>query len=415
MRKPTLPAPLSGETTAPSLANGKAPSPAGLDVRLKLPPPTAVYAFTPQGLAVAARIARNAKIRVHAPASLQRPSETKTGLPDSILFFDSLPEIIGSTFKAYSCHIFISAAAIAVRAIAPHLVSKTQDPAVLVVDQQARHVISLVSGHLGGANGYAAELASLLGATPVISTATDLEGLPAIDLLAKEQGLAIANPAMIKSVSAALLRGETVKLYDPEGYLRLSDDAAPFFVREPHSPGNSRKHREATANRPDVPGDPCVVVSEYLLPADGLASCLALHPVNLCVGIGCKKGVDAGVILGLVRDTFACERLPLCSIRYLASIDAKQEETGLRDTAAALGIPILFFSPEELSRQPSPSPSPKAKEIFGVAGVCEPAALAAAQGISSPPNLIVGKCKRDGVTVAVARPAGIRRFCTFLS
>ena len=111
------------------------------------------------------------------------------------------------TFPLYRQHVFIAAAGIVVRAIAPHLRSKRVDPAVVALDQRGKHVVSLLSGHLGGANRLAEEVAAITGGVPVVTTATDTEGVVSIDLLAEEKGLVLSNPEAVKGVNMALLQG----------------------------------------------------------------------------------------------------------------------------------------------------------------------------------------------------------------
>ena len=158
--------------------------------------------------------------------------------------------------------IFIGAAGIAVRAIAPHLRHKAEDPAVLCVDELGAYVIPLLSGHLGGANALAQRLAALTGGEAVITTATDLNGLFAVDLWAKRQNMAVVNPERIKRVSAKLLRGERVRI----------DCPWPVAGERPHlvEMGN--------------PGDACVCCRR----TDGNA--LLLAPRIVTLGIGCRRG-----------------------------------------------------------------------------------------------------------------------------
>ena len=310
---------------------------------------------------------------------------------------------MAKTFFAYSCHLFIAATGIAVRAIAPHLSSKMRDPAVLALDQQARHVISLLSGHSGGANAFAMQIAALTGAQAVISTATDLEGLPAIDLLAKEQGMAIANPGLIKTVSGALLRGERPWLFDPGSCLNeYAPVLADYF--EPVPLDNSAdRYAEICAKAEDREG-PGVALIEYTLPERLMQNCLLLHPRSLCLGLGCKRGTAAENIIAFIRNTFAALHLSPLSIARMATIDAKDDEHGLLKTAEAFAVPLSFFSAAELGRYPAPSPSPKAYEKFGVPGVAEPAAFAAAAKYASgPADLLAPKQKNDAITLAVVR------------
>jgi cobalt-precorrin 5A hydrolase len=326
------------------------------DLGRVLPEKTAIYALTPQGMALGFRLAEEAGGDLFLAASLP----TAEGVTRMIRF-DSLPAQVAENFRQYGLHIFVGATGIAVRCLAPLLRSKASDPAVLVVDQKARFVISLLSGHLGGANACAAAVAGFLGAVPVISTATDLEGLPALDLLARENRLVPADAAAFAPVSAALLAGRSVGLYDPDGWLGLEDH--PLF---------------APLSGPR-PAPPCVLVTETVPCAP--KGCLVLHPPVLYAGIGLRRGTPAASIIQAVRETLDSRRLAGQSLAALASVEAKQEEPGLIRAALELGLPLMFFPPALLKPLPVTSASTKALEVLGLRGVCEPAALAAAGGL----------------------------------
>ena len=177
------------------------------------------------------------------------------------------------------------------RVTAPLLRGKALDPAVLVIDQRGRFVISLLSGHLGGGNAMAARAAAVLGATPIITTATDVEELPALDTLARENNLAIANLGAVKAVSAALLAGRNVLLHDPDDCLGLRGGRWEMLFRDEPDLGRALKPDGALPAR--------VIVTERdvfqppALPgaASGLAAgWLILRPRRLFVGVGCRKG-----------------------------------------------------------------------------------------------------------------------------
>ena len=339
---------------------------------------TAVYVFTPQGLALAKRLAGELPLTVFVPDALAARAEGARP-------FSKLDGLLAETFRRYDCHIFIAACGIAVRAVAPLLRGKASDPAVLVMDQRGRHVISLLSGHLGGANAMAERVAATIGATPVITTATDVEGLPAIDALASARGLAIGNLEAVKSVSAALLRGETVTLDDPRDLLGLADGPwRPLFARAPES--------DKTAH---------IIVTERA-PESGPHAALYLHPRVLACGVGCKKNTPAEAVLEAIRAMLADSGYAPQSLACIASIDAKRDEPGLAEAARKLGLPFRVFAPHELAAHPPRTPSPKALERFGVVGVCESAALAAASLGGATARLLVPKRVSPGVTVALA-------------
>ena len=139
---------------------------------------------------------------------------------DAVTRFDHLKRAVAERFNHYNGHIFIMAAGIAVRMIAPLIRHKTKDPAVVVVDERGRHAISLLSGHIGGANTLARDTAHAIGGQAVITTATDVNDLPAIDEIATNKGLSIENPEAIKAVHMALLEGEKIRIFDPYELIR---------------------------------------------------------------------------------------------------------------------------------------------------------------------------------------------------
>ena len=265
--------------------------------------------------------------------------------------------------------IFIGAAGIAVRAIAPHLRHKAEDPAVLCVDELGAYVIPLLSGHRGGANALAQRLAALTGGEAVITTATDLNGLFAVDLWAKRQNMAVVNPERIKSVSAKLLRGERVRI----------DCPWPVAGERPHlvEMGN--------------PGDACVCCRR----TDGNA--LLLAPRIVTLGIGCRRGTTKEQLeLSFAR--FCDERglLPQ-AVAAAVSLDLKQDETGLLAFCKAHDWPLCFYSADKLKAVPGTfSASPFVERTTGVDNVCERAA--ACEG----GKLIEKKHAAEGVTFAAA-------------
>ena len=181
----------------------------------------AIYALTPQGAFLGRRIADDLDGDLYLT---KRLSDSHKGRP-----FDRLMDIVAKHFSAYEGHIFIAATGIVVRAIAPLLKSKDMDPAVVVLDQDGQHVISLLSGHLGGANEMAQRVARSIGGQAVITTATDSAGLPSFDLLAKARGMTIANLNGVRHVNMALLTGEPVQIFDREDRLGLGRGGAVEF------------------------------------------------------------------------------------------------------------------------------------------------------------------------------------------
>ncbi len=268
--------------------------------------------------------------------------------------------------------IYVGAAGIAVRAIAPFLRSKAADPAVLVVDETGRYVIPILSGHLGGANSLALELAEKLGAEAVITTATDRHGVFAVDVWAKAQRCVIPDTACIKQVSGTLLRG---------GIVRFASD---FPIQ-----GNPPAGVEAGTM------EDCDFAVTVYTPKREVLLCV---PRILVLGIGCRKGIPVELLEERVQAVLQREGLHSAAIDKVCSIDIKQEEPGLLALCRKHGWELETFSAEQLRLVHGTfSGSGFVSETVGVDNVCERSAVLGSGG-----RLLVTKNAGAGVTVAVA-------------
>lgn len=314
--------------------------------------------------------------------------ESGDEIPGLVPVREPLAEWTGARFEDTDGIIFVGAAGIAVRAIAPWLRDKRTDPAVAVVDQKAAFSISLLSGHIGGANRLAEEAAAILGATPVITTATDVEGKTAIDELAKEAGLKITDWKAVKMVSAELLEGNPVGFFSD---YRWPSELPDGFTQKQ----NCSLHVWVTARKEPQSGD----LIALFLTSESLV--LRLVPPVFCIGIGCRRGTAAEVIRQAVMEVMDRNNLAVEGITAVASIDLKKDEAGLIALANELGAGFVTFTKQELQAVAGTfSASPFVKEITGVDNVCERAALACG---GSQAELLVRKRIVSGVTVAVAK------------
>jgi len=341
-------------------------------------PPIKIVALTPAGAGVARRLgAALGGAECWLPAGRAAAGEQT---------FDRLTAVFAEAFAQGHSLVAVMAAGIVVRQIAPLLQGKDRDPAVVVVDEAGRFAISLLSGHLGGANELARRVAAVLGGTPVITTGTDVQGLPALDLLAAQAGLIIENLAEVKNVSMALLSGAAVRLVDPENRLVAVLDAypAPF-------------HRESDLEKA-LAGDPRPTVYVGWEERPWPPGWLRLRPRVLIAGVGCHKGTPASEILAFLQAIFRQSGLSLLALQALATIAAKKDEPGLKEAAHRLKVELLWFTAEELEKVPVPTPSAQAARHVGAKSVSEAAALRATQG-----ELLVPKRKSTNITVAVAR------------
>lgn len=300
--------------------------------------------------------------------------------------FDRLTAVFEEAFDQGQNLVCIMAAGIVVRQLAPLLRGKDRDPAVVVVDERGSFAVSLLAGHVGGANELAREVARILGGTPVITTATDVQNLPSLDVLAQKAGLTIENPAAVREVSMALLSGERVTLVDPEGCL------TPLLA------GYEAHFRLENLTTKDLDTIPCPAVYVGIEERAWPPGWLRLRPRVLVAGVGCHHGTPAGEIVDFIWKVFRQAGLSLRSLKALATIFQRKNEPGLVEAARHLEVELQWFTQKELAAVPVPTPSLPAARHLGVAGVAEAAALKASQG-----ELLVPKQKSANVTVAVAR------------
>ena len=318
----------------------------------------AYLAFTSKGLALARKLA------AAQPGAVARCGENGV----------TLSNWTAVQFAQSDALVFVGAVGIAVRAIAPHCRSKATDPAVVVLDECGRFAIPLLSGHLGGANDLARRLAKACGAVPVITTATDANGVFAVDEWAKHQHCLVAEPARIKKVSGALLAGRTVRFASgwpiqgtpPAGVEPAGDAAQASFA---------------------------LTITPTMTP-----NALHIIPRIAVLGIGCKRGTSADKLADAFAAFCAETKLAPQSIAAAASIDLKKDELGLAEFGQKQGWPVTFYTADELRAAPGKfTHSDFVQSITGVDNVCERAAVLTAGG-----PVWAHKWARDGVTFAVA-------------
>lgn len=300
--------------------------------------------------------------------------------------FADLKDVSEKAFSEYDGLVFIMATGIVVRIIAPFIKGKDVDPAVVVMDEAGRFAVSLLSGHLGGANDLAREVGRLIGATPVITTATDVCNKPCAEDIAKELDCEIENVAGIKKINSAFLHDEQVAINLPAGEREAIAGCGNFIFFDTLD--------ELLAL--DCPAR--IAVTNRIIP-DILENCLVFRPKNLVIGIGCNRNTSAeeieDVVFKVLKDAGVYQK----SIRNLATIDVKNDEAGLLGFASRFGLTIDFYTKVELEEAKLVTPpSLHVIEAVGVGGVCEPAAMLSARVT----RLLVPKVKSGNVTVSVA-------------
>ncbi len=337
----------------------------------------AVWVITPNGLAIADKI--KSKFN-HTQLFVSKKLAANYPVPDEAILFSRLASKIQEEFTIFDNHVFVFSTGIAVRVIAPLLESKLKDPAVVVIDDHARHCISLVSGHIGGANQLAETISALTGSRPVITTATDINHLSSIDMISKANNLVIENPEMIKTINMSFLMEEKIHLIDPQNLVCSQLDRHLY-----------KMETEVTSTGPSV------FCSHETKPVS--RETLILRPQVLSVGIGCNRGTTFKEIKAFLMTVFKKKSFSTKAILTLASTDVKTDETGLIELSENLNLPIAFYDKKTLnSVETIENPSEMVEKHLGVKSVCEAAAILSAG--NGP--LIIPKQKKGNVTLAVA-------------
>ena len=326
-----------------------------------------IIAFTKAGCALAKKLADGLGL---GSGSVCGPARFADEL--GIDAYGSLDAWTQAHFTTDDALIFVGASGIAVRAIAPHVCDKFSDPAVVSVDEAGRFVVPLLSGHVGGANELARDIAVITGGQAAVSTATDVNGLFAVDEWAARHGFAILERSIAKEISAALLDGR------PVGF--RSD----FELDE--------KPSGVTEGAADIGF--VVSLDDSAMP---FPRTLHLVPRVATVGVGCRKGTDPSALEQAVADALAEANVSAKAVTAIASIDVKKDELAILELASKMGWSPVFYTADELAAVPGEfSSSDFVKRTVGVDNVCERAACA------SGGELVLGKQAGGGITVAIA-------------
>ena len=321
----------------------------------------AVIAFTRRGAELGRKLAAALGGALYAPARFAADAGAEP--------VPALAAWTAARWEDSDALVFVGAAGIAVRAVAPHVRDKFTDPAVVSVDEEGRFAVPLLSGHVGGANELALRVAELTGGQAAVSTATDVNGLFAVDVWAKGNGLVITDRALAREVSAALLEGKAVGFASDWGH-------------------------PCPAGLTQGPAEIGVWVTART-GAGPFSRTLRLAPKGLILGVGCRRGTERAAIEEAAAEALAGYE-PL-AVAAVATIDLKKDEPGLLAFCAARGLPLLTFSAGELSAVAGDfTPSDFVKGVTGVDNVCERAAAAAGG------RIVVPKLAKNGVTAAVA-------------
>ncbi len=358
--------------------------------------PLAIVALTRQGARLGARLLAGLEGSRLYVAERFAPEAGAGAVP----FGEPAAALLARLFPACRGLVLLFSLGAAVRLLAPLVRDKRTDPAVVVVDDAGRFAIAALSGHLGGANDLARRVAEILGAQPVITTASDVQGTLAVDLLGRQWGWRLEGEEAVTRASAAVVNGDPVGIFQDAGETGWWPAGRPL-------PAHITVYDTLAALVAARPAAALVItdrlVEDELAPLAG--RCVVYRPRSLVVGVGCRRGTPAEEIVDAVREVLRLHGLSPLSLERLASVEAKRGEAGLVEAARRLGCPLRFYAAADLdaaARDAGRPSSQAALRHVGTRGVCEPAALLAAEG--GP--LIVPKQRRGKVTVAVARRSG---------
>lgn len=293
------------------------------------------------------------------------------------IFHKNVKKSLISSFKEFDCIIGIMATGIMVRNICPLIKNKEKDPAVLIIDEKGKYVISLLSGHLGGANKLTHKIADLIGSDPVITTSTDINSKFGVDCLASKYYFKLIPVSNIKSINSYLINNQKVWIDYSSNYEYLWNDRE---VSNTYERGNNHSNK--------------------LLVSNGIVN-LELIEKKIVMGLGSRKNVGTEKILKAINLAITNLDIPIERINALATGEMKKNEQGILEAAKLIKKPLKIISVSELKNftHPDMNDSEFVKSKFGIGGVCEPSSLIEA-GKNS--RLLLRKTSYDGVTVAIA-------------
>jgi cobalt-precorrin 5A hydrolase len=285
--------------------------------------------------------------------------------------------------RDYEGVIFIGATGIAVRTIAPYITTKDKDPAVIVIDNEGKFVISLLSGHLGGANNLAREIADILEAQPVITTATDSLGIDAPDMVAIKNNCEIGDLSTAKDIAALLVKGEKVAFlsdmdsdYLPKGYISYKD-----------------------CNKEDIKALVYITNKRHSSQIEGLSGdikVLRLIKKNIVLGIGCRRDYNEEKMLNFIEDTLQKYNIDSSAIRFITTVEVKAQEKAILSLADNYKCPLKIWNLDQIKTvQHKFKGSDFVEKTLGIRAVCEPSVeLCRAK-------IIVEKLSHEGMTLCI--------------
>ncbi|KZE51676.1 cobalamin biosynthesis protein CbiG [Brevibacillus parabrevis] len=351
----------------------------------------AIVAITKHGVEMARDLAQKFPgADLYYMSKFARGDEEARGIQ---LFSNSVRMLFPALWPAYKGLIIIISLGAVVRMIAPLLEDKKKDPGVVVVDDRGENVISVLSGHLGGANELAREVAAIMGARPIITTASDVQKTIPVDLFGRRFGWEWDSADKLTPVSASVVNEEHVAVVNESG-------ERDWWMHDTPMPPSIKEYKtiaEAQAANPHA----ALVVSHRLLAPEEqtiLDNGVLYRPKVIVLGMGCNRGTSAEEIETVIKETLDELHFSIKSVKALATIELKKDEAGLIAVCEKYGWPFVWYSPEELNQVEISDPSETVFKFTGAYGVSEPAAKLYA-GVD---ELVLTKKKSGNATISVA-------------
>jgi cobalt-precorrin 5A hydrolase len=343
----------------------------------------AVLAITKNGVSIGLRLKEFFPIW-----EIFAPSKFSNGNKEIIWYSDTTSEKIVELFKNNNALICLFSLGAVIRLIAPHLKDKKTDPAVIVIDDKTSFVISVLSGHLGGANELTQIIAQKLDAIPVITTAADVNKTIAVDLVGREFGWKIDDDSTVTKISAHMVNEENIGIYQEAGKINWCKEL----------PKNVKIYQNLDEMK-NSGSIGYLIISDRILEGDFLKNSVVYRPPSLVVGIGLHWDTSKEIIKEGLDFCLQKFKLSEKSIAKLVSIKKSEDVKGLVDIGKEMGITVEYVNREDLAEISAPNPSDTVKAFEGTSSVSEAAAIKVSGG-----ELIVEKQKfPPNLTIAIAR------------
>ena len=344
---------------------------------------TSVLAITKNGV----NIGENLK-KLFPDWDVFAPSKLATDAVGITWYSEPTTEKIIELFKNNNALICIFSLGAVIRLIAPYLKDKKTDPAVIVIDDKTNFVISVLSGHIGGANELTEEIAEKLGSLPIITTAADVNKTIAVDLVGREFNWKIDDDSTVTKISAHMVNEEPIGVFQEAGeknwYKKLPKNVIIYENIEDLKKSNSKAH---------------LIISDKIIEGEISKESVIYRPASLVIGIGLHWDTSKETIREGIEFCLEKFKLSSKSIAKLVSIKKPEDVQGLIDLGIEMGIQVEYVNREDLAEISAPNPSETVKAFEGTASVSEAAAIKVSNG-----ELIVEKQKfPPNLTIAIAR------------